>query len=160
MGVRARAAMIAAVAGLLAAAPAAAQQCDRCYDREDGSAHVFGNAGYWYTYMWADCNSFNACHGNSQSGTCSGNHWGCGVSLAMLVERLNTSIVRGDVARVGALIAANPSRVRFDPATGRVAIRDCDGKGLMAWTWQASSAGMAASHNTPYTHVSTNRRTA
>jgi hypothetical protein len=122
---------------LLAVGGAVAQECDRCYDSADGNSHVFGAAPNWYTYMWADCQAANACHGNIQTGTCSGYHWGCGVSLAMLVERLNTGIARGEVARVGALIAANPTRVKFDPQTGRVAIKDCDGRQLMAWTWRA-----------------------
>jgi hypothetical protein len=158
MGTYRRAFLMGSLLSVLAVGGAVAQSCDRCYNREDGSAHVFGAAPNWYTYRWADCNSLNSCHGNSQAGTCSGNHWGCGVSLAMLVERLNTSIVRGDVARTGALIAANPTRVKFDPATGRVAIRDCDGRHLVAWSWPAGTRKTFASHGAQSPNAQNRRR--
>jgi hypothetical protein len=160
MGTFQRAFLMVSLLSLVAVGGAAAQDCYRCYDREDGTGHVFGSAPNWYSYMWADCNALNACHGNSQAGTCSGNHWGCGVSLAMLLERLNTSIVRGDVARTGALIAANPTRVKFDPATGRVAIRDCDGRQLMAWNWRAGTRQTFASRVAPSANIQKSKRVA
>jgi hypothetical protein len=151
---------VASVLALLATAPAASaeEKCGRCYDNEDGSAHVFGNAGWWISYMYADCNSFNSCHPDVQYGSCQSFHYGCGLLSAVLTERMNTSIVRGDVVRVGALIAANPGRVRFSPSSGQVAVLDCDRKVLMTWDFNAHSSRALAFRGNPSTKLHNDRR--
>ena len=79
--------------------------------------------------------------------------------MATTVMRMNTSIARGDMVRVGALIAANPRLVRFSPATGQVAVLDCDRKPLMTWNLRHARLGRAyASRGTRFTKPNNVRR--
>jgi hypothetical protein len=144
---------------LLATATAESQtQCKKCYDNPDGTAHSFGDL-WWYGAFLGDCFAANSCHTNSQPGSCMSYHVGCGLAAAMLSERMNTSIARGDVVRVGVLIAANPRLVRFSPATGQVAVLDCDLKPLMTWNLhQARLGGAYASRGTRFTNPNNVRR--
>lgn len=158
--VKRRALWLCSVLALLAAAPAASEEgkCGRCYQNEDGSAHVFGNAGWWISYMYADCDSFNSCHPDSQYGSCQSFHYGCGMLSAVLTERINTSIAHGDVVRVGALIAANPGRVRFSAESGQVAVLDCDRKALMTWNFNPNVSSALAFRGTQFTKLNNDRR--
>ena len=144
---------------LLATATAESQtSCKKCYDNADGTAHSFGDGG-WYGAFNADCFALNSCHGNSQPGSCMSYHVGCGLGAAMLSERMNTSIARGDMVRVGALIASNPRLVSFSPATGQVAVLDCDRKPLMTWNLHQARFGRAyASRGTRSTNPKNVRR--
>ena len=144
---------------LLATATAESQiSCKKCYDNPDGTAHTFGNGGYYAAFN-ADCFAINACHNFSEPGSCMSYHYGCGLEAAMLSERMNTSIARGNMVRVGALIAANPSRVRFNPATGHVSVLDCDRKPLMTWNLRQARLGRAyASRGTRSTDTNKVRR--
>jgi len=90
-------AFTALAAIVLLARPAQAQMhtdaqggftCDACgsMDRGSGMEHSFWNlVGCTGGGNCMDCNAYNSCHGNWQTGECSAWHWECGTS-AMLFK--------------------------------------------------------------------------
>ncbi|HEY0022531.1 MAG TPA: hypothetical protein VGB24_06455 [Longimicrobium sp.] len=100
--------------------------CGRCYDNADASAHVFGHS--WFgSYWYMDCAAFNSCHTNSQYGSCTGNHWSCGLGSLMLLDAVGKLAERGDRQGVEALVARYPSVMGFDKY-GAAIVTDCNGR--------------------------------
>ena len=99
--------------------------CGKCYDNWDSSAHVFGSAFGSYWYM--DCAAFNSCHTNSQYGSCTGNHYSCGLGSLMLLDAVGKAAERAEREEVEDLAARYPSVIGFD-TYGRVIVVDCDGR--------------------------------
>jgi hypothetical protein len=100
-------------------------ECGRCYESAEGGAHVFGDLPPWYSSYNMDCDAFNACHGNSQSGSCSSYHFACGGGISM-AEAVRKSFAANDPRAVKTLLAGYPRNVRFDPEAGTVSVSDCD----------------------------------
>lgn len=109
--------------------PAQDRQCGKCYDNSEGTAHVFGDAGWGYMYSLMDCNTLNSCHTNSQYGSCGGNHYSCYLGSQFLLDAVDGFAAAGDIAEIYALVARYPSVVGLD-GYGRVLVMDCNGMPL------------------------------
>lgn len=117
------------LASPLTAPPVAAQvgsSCGRCYDNADADAHTFGYAPS-FQYWNMDCNAFNSCHSNSQYGSCSGNHLGCGLGSLMLLDAVSKLAERGEGKAVEDLATRYPAFVVLDNHS-RAFVTDCDGR--------------------------------
>jgi len=100
--------------------------CGVCYNSGTGEAHAFGYILYPYDNFEADCEAFNSCHGNSQSGTCQDFHWACGTG-GELATRVRRAAEKNDVAFIRATLRQYPKQVASSARTGEVTITECDG---------------------------------
>lgn len=74
-----------------------------------------------------DCQAFNSCHGDTQSGQCTDFHWACDVAPNMQAQFKQT-ISEPSEARLVQLALALPSRVRAVPERGLVQVLGCTGQ--------------------------------
>ena len=107
------------------AATVVMESCGTCFNNAGGDAHAFGWIMWAYDSFNADCEDFNSCHGNSQSGSCSDFHWQCGGASA-LAEQVRDAVTRNDLAFIKTTQKKYPGRVVLNAATGLVTIVDCD----------------------------------
>lgn len=100
-------------------------ECGKCYQSAEGGAHAFDDLPIWYSHQLMDCDAFNACHSNSQSGPCSSYHFQCGGGISM-AESVREAFAVNDPELVKRLLAEHPRNVLFDARTGTISIRECD----------------------------------
>lgn len=112
-------------------------QCNLCYGDGNGGGGITGGNGgggmhqfttgtacTWTTDCY-DCHAFNACHTNSQSGTCTANHWTCGVNQAFVGE-LREAAGRKDGGV--ALLRVAHGRKGIEVRGAYVIVRNCRGE--------------------------------
>src|SRR5687767_1030627 len=86
----------------ISSASTAAASCAQCYNNGNGDAHIFDDSG-WYNGISMDCEAYNSCHSNSQSGPCGDSHWPC-PEASVLHETLHLAIGEGDAKGVARLL--------------------------------------------------------
>jgi hypothetical protein len=98
--------------------------CGKCYDGPD--AHAFGDVGWWYPYMDADCSACNACHGNSQPGSCAQYHCGCGgETMRAMADSLGTLLAVGAHTQLLSLLSRRADIMAVDTDSTSIVLRDC-----------------------------------
>lgn len=121
---------VAITALLLLRSPVVAAQgdsnCGKCYNNSTGTAHVFGDNIWWYSYEYMDCDAANACHSNSQYGSCGGFHFGCGLGSGLAAE-LKDRLSDGDSAGVEDLLYRYSYVLSYDASASQVVVDACVG---------------------------------
>jgi hypothetical protein len=139
----------AAIAGSVAAAPghysAPVVGCDKC---EDGpNQHAFTGSGAFF-----DCQAFNACHSNWQSGWCGDYHCTCGGcetddeaagqlrGQVLTAESVRSVAALSDRHAVERLLTDYPVRVHYNAARHVIQLTACDGSVTAQYPVSASLA--------------------
>ena len=124
--------------GALAGGPPAATSagtfsCGQCFEAFDGRGHNFtygpgacGPSGK----LCMDCMAFNACHLNTQQGSCSEWHYFCAgsaVETALLGAEVEAALAAADPGKLQSLLGGARDRVTLNPGRMAVQVTGCVG---------------------------------
>jgi hypothetical protein len=123
----------------IVAGSAVAFSCDRCSDGGFGgmNEHQFASSGAFF-----DCQVFNACHGNTQTGWCGEWHCPCNAiscpppqeaaitgasntERAVSVDVVANAARNDDVRELSGILRRNGDVVRYNPTRGVVQLLGC-----------------------------------